>query len=67
MALGAEIEVPTLDGKVRYKISEGTSDGNHIQTKKQGNTVYKRNPDRRGDQMIRVTVETPKIFVAALK
>ena len=58
-ALGAEIEVPTLDGKVKYKVSEGTQTGTIFRIKNKG-IPYISNPDKRGDQMVRVTVETPK-------
>jgi len=56
-ALGAEIEVPTLDGKVRYRVPEGTQTGTIFRLKGKGVTHmgYK----TRGDQYITVTVETP--------
>lgn len=56
-ALGAEIEVPTLDGKVRYKIPEGTQTGTTFRFKNKGMPYvgYK----NRGDQLITVVVETP--------
>lgn len=57
--LGADIEVPTLDGKVKYKITEGTQTGTIFRLKGKG-IPFISNPDRRGDQMIRVTVETPR-------
>lgn len=57
--LGAEIEVPTLDGKVKYKITEGTQTGTIFRMKGKG-IPFISNPDKRGDQMIRVTVETPR-------
>ncbi len=56
-ALGAEIEVPTLDGKVRYKIPEGTQTGTTFRFKGKGVPYvgYK----NRGDQLVTVTVEVP--------
>ena len=57
-ALGAEIVVPTLDGKVKYTIPEGTQTGTVFRLKDKGiPDVYNRN--RRGDQLVRVVVETP--------
>ncbi len=57
-ALGAELEVPTLDGKVRYNIPEGTQTGTTFRLKGKGIPYvgYK----TRGDQYVTVTVETPK-------
>ena len=56
-ALGAEIEVPTLDGKVRYSIPEGTQTGTTFRLKNKGIPYvgYK----NRGDQYVTVVVETP--------
>ncbi|MGL5257553.1 MAG: molecular chaperone DnaJ [Proteocatella sp.] len=65
-ALGAEIEVPTLDGKSKYKIVEGTQTGTIFRLRGKG-IPYISNPDRRGDQMIRVTVETPKNLTSRQK
>lgn len=58
-ALGATILVNTLDGKVELKIPEGTQTGTVFRIKGKG-IPYLRNPKQRGDQHIRVTVETPK-------
>jgi len=57
-ALGAEIEVPTLDGKVRYTVPEGTQSGTVFRLKGKGIPYvgYK----TRGDQYVTVVVETPK-------
>ena len=56
-ALGAEIEVPTLDGKVRYRVPEGTQSGTTFRFKGKGMPYvgYK----NRGDQLVTVVVETP--------
>ena len=57
-ALGAEIDVPTLEGKVKMKIPHGTQSGGVFRLKGKGA------PDlrgaRRGDQLVRVIVETPR-------
>ena len=57
-ALGAEIEVPTLDGPVKHKIPEGTQTGTEFRLKGKG-IPYLRGSGR-GDQYITVTVMTPK-------
>ena len=56
-ACGAEIEVPTLDGKVRYTVPEGTQTGTTFRLKGKGIPFvgYK----TRGDQYVTVVIETP--------
>ncbi len=58
-ALGATIQVNTLDGKVELKIPEGTQTGTAFRIKNKG-IPYLRNMNRRGDQHIIVNVKTPK-------
>lgn len=58
-ALGATVQVNTLDGKVDLKIPEGTQTGTAFRIKGKG-IPYLRNPNQRGDQHIIVTVQTPK-------
>ena len=57
-ALGAEIQVPTLDGKVSYRIPEGTQTGTTFNLVGKG-IPQVGNPRRRGDQRFTVVVETP--------
>ena len=57
-ALGAELEVPTLDGKVRYTISEGTQTGTTFRLRGKG-IPYLQSKSGRGDQFVTVVVETP--------
>ena len=57
-ALGAEIEVPTLDGKVKYEIPEGTQTGKTFILYGKG-IPYINNAKRRGNQLFTVVVETP--------
>jgi len=57
-ALGATVEVPTLDGKVKYEIPEGTQPGTIFRFKGKGIPYLKRSG--RGDQYITVNVEVPK-------
>ena len=56
-ALGAEIEVPTLDGRVRYTIPEGTQTGTTFRLKGKG--IPYLNGNGRGDEFVTVAVETP--------
>ena len=57
-ALGAEIQVPTLDGKVSYTIPEGTQTGTTFTLREKGIPAVG-NPRRRGDEKFTVIVETP--------
>lgn len=56
--LGAEIDVPTLDGNIKYTIPEGTQNGKQFVLKNRG--IQMINSTRRGDQIIQVEVEIPK-------
>ena len=56
--LGAEIEVPTLDGKVKYTVPEGTQTGTVFRLRGKGVPVL--SGSRRGDQFVRVNIEVPK-------
>ena len=57
--LGAEIDVPTLEGSKKYTIPEGTQTGTSFTLRGCG-TCRLENPDRRGDLIFTVIVETPK-------
>lgn len=56
--LGAEITVPTIDGDVKYNISEGTQTGTVFRLKGKG--VKKINRNERGNQYVTIYVEVPK-------
>ena len=56
-ALGAEIEVPTLDSKARLKIPPGTQSGTMLRLRRKG--MPHLNGFGRGDELVRVIVETP--------
>jgi molecular chaperone DnaJ len=56
-ALGAEIDVPTLDGKVKMKVPAGTQSGKLFRIKGKG--VKDVHGYQQGDQHVRVLVETP--------
>ncbi|MBE6983404.1 MAG: molecular chaperone DnaJ [Ruminococcaceae bacterium] len=57
-ALGAEIEIPTLDGKVKYEIPEGTQTGKEFVLAGKG-VPRVNDPRRRGNHHFFVVVETP--------
>ena len=56
--LGAEVQVPTIDGKVSYTIPEGTQPGTVFRLRGKG--VPKINSTQRGDQYVNIKVEIPK-------
>jgi molecular chaperone DnaJ len=57
--LGAEIEVPTLDGNEKYTIPEGTQPDTSFTLRGKG-VPYVGNLDRRGDIIFTVKVEIPQ-------
>jgi len=57
-ALGAEIEVPTLDGKIKLKIPAGTQSGKVFRLKGKG--FVDLHGYGRGDHLVRIVVETPR-------
>ena len=57
-ALGAEITVPTLDGKVKFTIHEGTQPGDEF--KLRGKGIQRLNYSGKGDQYVKISVEIPK-------
>ena len=63
--LGCEIEVPTLDGKVRLKIPAGTQGGKIMKLAGKGIPVLQ--GYGRGDQLVVVRVETPTRLTARQK
>lgn len=56
--LGAEVIVPTLDGKVTYTVREGTQPGDRFRLKGRG--IQNLNGRGKGDQYVTVTVEVPQ-------
>lgn len=56
-ALGKEVEIPTLDGKVKIKVSEGTQSGKLLRVRGKGVTPVR--TSMKGDLICRVLVETP--------
>ncbi len=57
-SLGAEVVVPTIDGRVSYSVREGTQPGDVFKLKGKG--IPHISGRGRGDQFVRVTVEVPK-------
>lgn len=57
-ALGCEITVPTLDGKVSYTVPPGTQPGESFRLRGKG--IPNLNRYGRGDQYVKVNVEVPK-------
>lgn len=56
-ALGADLEVPTLEGRVKLKIPEGTQTGRQFRLRNKGVSPVRGGGV--GDLMCRVTIETP--------
>jgi molecular chaperone DnaJ len=57
--LGAKIEVPTIDGKALLKIPQGTQNGQKFRLREKG--VYSSRKDARGDQIVEVSIQAPKV------
>jgi len=57
-ALGGELEIPTLNGKVKYTIPEGTQTGTMFRLRNQG--IQHLRGNSRGDLYVRVNIEVPK-------
>ena len=64
-ALGADIEIPTLEGKQTYHIPDGTQPGTKFTLKGKG--VADVNSGKRGDLIITVHVEVPRNLNAEQK
>ncbi len=57
--LGAEIDVPTLEGNQKFTIPEGTQPGTQFTLRQKG-IPYVNNSTRRGDLVFTVNIEIPK-------
>lgn len=58
-ALGAELEVPTIDGPYKFRIKEGTQPGDTFTIRGKGIPHLNRS-NMRGDHIFRVVLEVPK-------
>ena len=56
-ALGAELEIPTIDGKVKYTIPAGTQPGSTFRLRGKGIPILR--GYGRGDQYVTVSVQVP--------
>jgi molecular chaperone DnaJ len=65
LALGGEIEVPTIDGKAKLKIPSGTQPGTVFKMSKKGMPYL--GSKTRGDQFVKVDVEVPKKLTSKQK
>jgi len=57
-ALGAELEVPTLDGRVKYNMPECTQNGTAFRLRGKG--IPHLNGSGRGDHFVHISVEIPR-------
>lgn len=64
-ALGAEIDVPTLDGSAKLRIPAGTATGKVFRLKSKGVPVL--GERSRGDQHVRIMIDVPKKVSAERK
>jgi molecular chaperone DnaJ len=60
-ALGAKIEVPTVEGKAQLRIAPGTQSGQKFRLRQRGAPSL-RDPNARGDQFVEVQVALPKVI-----
>ncbi len=64
-ALGHEVIVPTLDGKVKYNVHPGTQPADIFKLKGKG--IQHLNAKGRGDQYVKVTIEVPRNLTSKQK
>jgi molecular chaperone DnaJ len=57
-ALGAKVEVPTIDGRALLRIPPGTNSGQKFRLREKG-VVSVRDPQRRGDHYVEVQIVVP--------
>jgi molecular chaperone DnaJ len=57
-ALGAKIEVPTIDGRTLLKIPQGTTNGQRFRLREKG--VQNSRTNQRGDQIVEVAIQAPE-------
>ena len=64
-AMGAELEIPTIDGKVKYTLPAGTQTGTTFRLRGKG--IPELRGRGRGDQYVTVTVQVPTALTAEQK
>jgi molecular chaperone DnaJ len=57
-ALGAKVDVPTIDGRAQLKIPPGTASGQKLRMRERG-VAFAANESHRGDQIVTVTMVPP--------
>jgi molecular chaperone DnaJ len=59
-ALGAKIEVPTIDGRSQLKVPPGTQSGQKLRMRERGvpSTMHS---EKRGDQIVTIEIVVPKV------
>lgn len=58
-ALGAKIEVPTIDGRAQVRVPPGTNSGKVLRLREKGAPSVRR-PGHRGDQLVEVRIVAPR-------
>ena len=59
-ALGAKVDVPTIDGRAQLKIPPGTQSGQKLRMRERG-VESAQHPGQRGDQIVTVEVAVPHL------
>lgn len=59
-ALGAKIEVPTIDGRAQLKVPPGTQSGQKLRMRERG-VPSSAHEGKRGDQIVTVEITVPKV------
>jgi len=59
-ALGAKIEVPTIDGRAQLKIPPGTQDGQKLRLREKG-VSSAAHEGARGDEIVEIQITVPKV------
>jgi len=59
-ALGAKVEVPTIDGRAQLKIPPGTQSGQKLRMRERG-VENAQQPGQRGDEIVTVSVVVPHL------
>ena len=59
-ALGAKVDVPTIDGRAQLKIPPGTQPGQKLRLRERG-VENAQHPGQRGDQIVTVDVKVPTL------
>jgi molecular chaperone DnaJ len=59
-ALGAKVEVPTIDGRAQLKIPPGTQSGQKLRMRERG-VESAQQPGQRGDQIVTIELAVPHL------